>query len=111
MERDCKLQNELKVKTQNFIIGEPLHLLIEKTIKGIFEGEDNPENIVIDFDLRKDWNLSFGIKTDPEGITTFTGSLKMVDNYVTGKQLSIFKENFLVNVATGEIKTNKKKVI
>ena len=86
---DYKLQNEIKVKSNDIVSGDSLHTIVGKFVKEVFS-----ENLgsKVDFDCNKDWTISIGIKTNEEGIRKFIGTLKMVDVSVTGKQLSIFNQ-------------------
>ena len=88
MQTDLKLQNEVKLKQKLVLSGDEVHSRFSKVVMEIFsEALDNK----VDFNLKKDWNITLSLKTDDMGITSFTGSLKMTDVCVTGSQLSIFE--------------------
>lgn len=86
-EIDMKLQNEVKVTSEDIYTGDPLHTTVANFVKELFS--DNLSGN-IDFNCNKDWNISVAIKTNEEGVRRFTGSIKMTDVSVTGQQLNIF---------------------
>ena len=84
MIKSMKLQNEIKIAITNFSRTDPEHKKLNDAIQLIFQG--------IDFDLSKDWNISFAVKHTVED-RLLTGTIKMTDPNVTGDQLSMFQDN------------------
>lgn len=84
-----KLQNEIKIKVKDFSRVYPEYKKLNEAIQLIFQG--------IDFDLSKDWNITFAVKNTEED-RQLTGTIKMTDACVTGEQLNMFVDrSFDVN--------------
>lgn len=84
MIQSMKLQNEIKIKETGFARIDPEYKKLNDAIQLIFQG--------IDFDLSKDWNITFAVKNTAED-RQLTGTIKMTDPNVTGDQLSMFQDN------------------
>lgn len=86
---EMKIQNEVKIKIDNIMTSENTFQKIKEVVKFIFGQK-------VDFNLSKDWNITFAFKDggDKTG-TVFTGALKMTDKDVCKDQLSLFSnDNF-----------------